>query len=170
MLELLCNTNRQLLPKQNQLVRSHVFLNKPLLCCYHRCPAAHLVCLTSKQRLAEHWVQRELSHAAAKLGELSTVVQRAQRIQLLMTGSARGGVGNSGRVVVAVVVGARLSGSKDAMANMSRGAHVCVCVYNTGGVVCRRSTVYVCVGGGLHLQPHPPVQVPGAAPQLAVGP
>ena len=132
MLELLCNTNRQLLPKQNQLVRSHVFLNKPLLCCYHRCPAAHLVCLTSKQRLAEHWVQRELSHAAAKLGELSTVVQRAQRIQLLMTGSARGGVGNSGRVVVAVVVGARLSGSKDAMANMSRGAHVGVCVANTG--------------------------------------
>jgi hypothetical protein len=167
-LELLCNTNRQLLPKQNQLVRSHVFLNKPLLCCYHRCPAAHLVCLTSKQRLAEHWVQRELSHAAAKLGELSTVVQRAQRIQLLMTGSARGGVGNSGRVVVAVVVGARLSVSKDAMANMSRGAQVCVCTIQE--VWCVGAALCTCVWGSLHLQPHPPVQVPGAAPQLAVGP
>jgi hypothetical protein len=42
--------------------------------------AAHLVRFSREQRLAEHGIQRELRHAATQLRQLTTVVERTQRV------------------------------------------------------------------------------------------
>ena len=51
---------------------------------------AHFVLVARAQRLRKHGIKREFRHLTPEFGELSSIVKRAQRVELLERSAARG--------------------------------------------------------------------------------